>query len=601
MKPATRRQKTRRRNHLLERTHDREPQGTGSEDPMRVPVSAVMSRRVICVPEHLNVATLEELLLDRDLWDVPVVDFDGRLVGLVAMTDIVREVHRRAETAESFHDDSLEPRFPAKPEPRTVGHVMTPIAFELPESCPVAQVVDLMAMQDVHQVPITSDDGTLLGIVTADDLVRHLTRPGRAVAAPVELADAGADAPEGTERERLSEADRVVSLGFLAGGVSHQVNNALTPMRLSLGRLVSFELSHRPLTAERLHRIELLQDVREGVARIEQIIRELKAFSHTDGPSRAVDVSALLEVAIGLAAHEIRHRARLVCDYAAVPPVRAKPAELRQVFLSLLVNAAQAIPEGEAHVNEIRVTTRTDAHGRAVIEIKDTGTGIPADVAPRIFEPFFTARSEGKGLGLGLTVSRDIVSALDGEITVDSVVGKGTLVRIALPPCAEDAVAPEVPDEPRPDLEAPGERRRILILDDDRPVAAAIALELAAHDVVVAESGREALQILSHDKDFDVILCDLMMPEVSGIDVYEALRLIAPALLDRMVLMTGGAFTARARQFVSKVDAMLIEKPFHPGQLHEVVHALEHRRQRAASPAPRLATCHPVDRLPTDR
>jgi len=568
---------------------------------MRVPISAVMTRRVVCVPEDLSVTALEELLLDRELWDVPVVDADGRLVGLVAMTDIVREVHRRAETAESFLDDSLEARLPDEPQPRTVGQVMTPIAFELPASCSVAQVVDLMAMQDVHQVPIISDDGTLLGIVTAEDLVRYLTRPGRTAAEPAKLADTSSDPPEVAERERLTEADRVVSLGFLAGGVGHQVNNALTPMRLSLGRLVSFELSQRPLSAARLHRIELLQDVREGVARIEQIIRELKAFSHTDGPSRAVDVSALLEVAIGLAAHEIRHRARLVCDYAAVPPVRAKPAELRQVFLNLLVNAAQAIPEGEAHVNEIRVMTRTDSHGRAVIEIKDTGTGIPADVAPRIFEPFFTARSECKGLGLGLTVSRDIVAAIDGEITVDSVVGKGTTVRVALPPCAEETASASAPDEPHPDPAAPGERRRILILDDDRPVAAAIALELAAHDVVVAESGREALQILSHDKDFDVILCDLMMPEISGIDVYEALRLIAPALLDRVVLMTGGAFTARARQFVSEVDALLIEKPFHPGQLHEVVNALEHRREQAASPAPLPATCLPAGRLPTDR
>src|SRR5262249_29699038 len=148
---------------------------------------------------------------------------------------------------------------------------------------------------------------------------------------------------------------------------------------------------------------------------------------------------------VGLTAHEIRHRAQLVCDHAAVPLVRAKPAELRQVLLNLLVNAAQAIPEGEAHMNEIRATTRTDEHGRAVIEIQDTGTGIPPDVATRILEPFFTTQPEGKGLGLGLSVSRDIIAALDGEITVDSVVGKGTTIRVALPPCYEGVVASEAP------------------------------------------------------------------------------------------------------------------------------------------------------------
>jgi signal transduction histidine kinase/CheY-like chemotaxis protein len=550
---------------------------------MHVPLSEVMARNVVCVPENLSVTTLEDLLLDQDLSGVPVVDDDGRPVGFVAMTDIVRELHYRAETAQALADDSLGWGFHEEREPTIVGQVMTPIAFELPGSCLVAKAVSLMATQDVHRVPVVSESGTLLGIVTAGDIVRYLARAGRETSESAEIPDAGSEARDVAAREHLTEADRVVSLGFLAGGVAHQVNNALTPMRLSLGRLVSFELSRRPLSAEQLHRIELLQDVREGVARIEQIIRELKAFSHTDGPSRAVDVSALLEIAIGLAAHEIRHRARLVCEYATVPPVRAKPAELRQVFLNLLVNAAQAIPEGEAHVNEIRVMTRTDDRGHAVIEIRDTGTGIPADVATRIFEPFFTARSEGKGLGLGLTVSRDVVAALDGEITIDSVVGKGTTVRIVLPPCNPETVSSGVPNEPRPDPAVPSERRRILIVDDDRPVAAALALELADHDVVVAESGREALEILRHDKDFDVILCDLMMPEISGMDVHEALRLVDPSLLDRVVLMTGGAFTARARQFLTEVDTPLIEKPFHPGQLHAMVNAVEHRHAQADS------------------
>jgi signal transduction histidine kinase/CheY-like chemotaxis protein len=549
---------------------------------MHVPISEVMARNVVCVPEHFSVTTLEELLLDRGLSGVPVVDDDGRPVGFVAMTDIVRELHYRAETTQASADDSLGWGFHEEPEPRTVAQVMTPVAFELPASCLVAKAIRLMATQHVHRVPVVSEAGNLLGIVSAGDIVRYLARAGRAASEPAE--DADADAQDVAARERLTEADRVVSLGFLAGGVAHQVNNALTPMRLSLGRLVSFELSRRPRSAERLHRIELLQDVREGVARVEQIIRELKAFSHTDGPSRPVDVSALLEVAIGLAGHEIRHRARLVCDYATAPAVRAKPAELRQVFLNLLVNAAQAIPEGEAHVNEIRVMTRTDDHGRAVVEIKDTGAGIPADVATRIFEPFFTARSESRGLGLGLTVSRDVVSALDGEITIDSVVGKGTTVRVVLPPCDGETLAAGMPNEPQPHHAAPSERRRILIIDDDRPVAAALALELSAHDVVVAESGREALEILRHDKDFDVILCDLMMPEISGMDVYEALRLLDPTLLDRVVLMTGGAFTARARQFLTEVDTPMIEKPFHPGQLHALVNALEHRRELADSP-----------------
>ena len=325
--------------------------------------------------------------------------------------------------------------------------------------------------------------------------------------------------------------------------------------------------------------------------KIERVICELKAFSHLDeaGPIEAVDVSALLEVAIGLAAHEIRHRARLVCDLGAMPPVRARPSELRQVFLSLLVNAAYAIPGGEAHLNEIHVTTRTDDQGRAVIEIKDTGTGIPSEVITHVFEPFFTTRPDGKGLGLGLTVTRDVVASLDGEITIDSLVGKGTTVRVTLPASTELTACATASTESSLDPLQRSHRRRILIIDDDRPVAAAIALELDAHDVVVAESGREALGILQRDKSFDLILCDLMMPEISGMDVYESLRLVDPTLLGRVVMMTGGAFTARAGHFLSEVDPPLIEKPFHPGQLHAIVNALEHRRELDTEPglAPR--------------
>lgn len=577
MRPSRRRRKTPRYNQSISPAYDDESYWVRMADPMSVPISKVMTRSVVCVPEHLSVMALEELLPRRDLSAVPVMDRNGKLVGFIELTDLVGELYHLADATAAPAGDIRGTGFHEEPVPRTIAHVMTPFAFELPASCSVARAVSLMGTQNVHQVPILSDDGTLSGIVTASDIVRYLARAGCAAT----CEDAGSAARGAAERERLTEADRVASLGFLAGGVAHQVSNALTPLRLSLGRLTSFELSRRPLSAERLHRIELLQDIREGVAQIERIIRELKAFSHTDGPSRAVNVSELLEVAIGLAAHEIRHHARLICDYATVPPVRAKPAELRQVFLSLLVNAAQAIPEGEAHVNEIRVMTRTDPHGRAVIEIKDTGSGIPSDVGTRIFEPFFTTRSTGTGLGLGLTVSRDIVAALDGELVIDSVVGEGTTVRVVLPPCDEEAVPAEAPSESQPGPAAPSEPRRILIVDDDRAVAAALALELSAHDVVVAESGREVLEILRHDKDFDVILCDLMMSNISGMDVYQSLHLTDPALLERLVLMTGGAFTARAREFLCQIDTLVIEKPFHPGQLQEVVDALADRRHPA--------------------
>ncbi len=518
---------------------------------MHRPHGEIATRNVVCVSPDLTVDALERLLLDRDLSGVPVIDDDERLVGFVAMTDIVRRIHPLTRT--QVRDDDAR-----------VADIMRLVAFELQTSCPVTEAIEAMSTQHVHRVPVISEDGSLVGIVTANDIARALAHAAVA-------KDAGAT------NEHREETDRLLSLGFLAGGIAHQANNALTSMRLSLGRLVSFEQSQRPQSPESLHRIELLQDVREGVFRIERIIRELKAFSHVDdGPTTTVEVPALLDVAIGFVAHEIRHRARLVCDYAKVPPIRARTAELRQVFINLLVNAAQALPEGQAHLNEIRVTTRTDRDDRVVIEISDTGSGIEPELIRHIFEPFFTTKRPGRGLGLGLALARDVVESLSGEVAIDSVVGRGTTVRITLP--ASDIAIQPAPDlEPSPTVAAHASRRRILIVDDDRPVAVAIAFELQDHEVVVAESGREALEILRRERDFDLVLCDLMMPEISGIDVYESIGLTDPALLSRVVLMTGGAFTARAARFIAERSPPLLEKPFYPGQLRSVVDALPDR------------------------
>jgi signal transduction histidine kinase/ActR/RegA family two-component response regulator len=547
------------------------------DDVLTKPIRHVMSRNLTCVFEHLRVETLEQILLERELSGVPVVDRDHRLVGFVAMTDIVRDIHARRDTGEEPAMDRLPWGFHEELQPATVSQLMVPVAFELQESCPIASAMELMASQHIHRVPVVSDEGLLVGMVTAGDVLRYLAHARQSASGPAEAVDAR---PEASAHEHASEADRLVSLGFLASSLAHEVNNALTPMRLSLGRLTSFELSRRPLSAARLHRNELLQDVREGVERIERIVRELRVFSHTgDTVLRPVEISEVLEMAIGLAAQEIKHRARLVRDYGDVPSVTARPAELRQAILNVLINAARAIPEGEAHLNEIRVTTRAGEHGFAIIEISDTGKGIQSDDLPRIFDPFFTTEPAGCALGLGLAVTRDVVMANGGDIAVDSVLGKGTTIRIALPPSEmEEPAMTSVHDAPP--RQTSSERMRVLIVDDDRPVAAAIALELDEHDVVVAESGREALNILRGDKDFDVILCDLMMPEVSGVDVYEALRLLDPRLLERVVLMTGGAFTPRASEFLSSVNAPMLEKPFAPGQLRAIASSFG-RRERA--------------------
>ena len=164
---------------------------------------------------------------------------------------------------------------------------------------------------------------------------------------------------------------------------------------------------------------ELLREARGGVERVAMIVRELRSFSRADGETRRhVDLMEVVQSAIRIAAHEIRHRARVSTSFEPVRPVWANDARLEQVVLNLLLNAAQAMSETRTENNEIRVSVRSDGEGRAVLEVADNGEGIPAEVLPRIFDPFFTTKPHGVGTGLGLSICHGIVAALGGQVTL---------------------------------------------------------------------------------------------------------------------------------------------------------------------------------------
>jgi signal transduction histidine kinase/ActR/RegA family two-component response regulator len=514
------------------------------------------------------------MLWCQAMWSCPDVaiaelEVASRNIGVVRGEDLPGEVWETGETVwvEDVREDGRSPRFALAAE----QGFRSACAFPIRDGDDIVGVIELHAAAIRRRSESTLELMRLVGAQIGRFVGRrreqdalHGGRTRREMAAALEESQL-----------RLIEADRLAALGSLAGGVAHQINNALTSARLSLARLVSFELSRRPLTPVRLHRIELLQEAREGIERVERVARELRSFSRVeDEPVGPVDIHGVLDGVISLTSHEIQHRARLVCDYGEVPPVIGKSAALRQVFLNLLINAAQAIPDGHAHVNEIRVSTHVDGQGRVVVEVADTGTGAPPELVARIFEPFFTTRAPGEGIGLGLTICRDTVTAMGGEISAESKPGRGTTLRLALPSAARrDAVSTKqtLEQEVSPD---DGPRGRLLIVDDDRPVAAAIALELDEYDVVVAGSGREALEILRKDPGFDVVLCDLMMPEISGMDLYETLAPVERGLAERFVFMTGGAFTQRAQSFLGRVPNTRIEKPFQAEDLRTLVDAM---------------------------
>jgi PAS domain S-box-containing protein len=381
-----------------------------------------------------------------------------------------------------------------------------------------------------------------------------------------------------TERRRLEArlrlADRMVSLGTLSAGIAHEVNNPLGYVMANLGLLVEQLAAPGPLgggvPAAVLHELrELADEALEGAERVRRIIRGVKAFSRVDEERRTSQpLAPILDLAETLTATEVRHAARLVKDYGPAPLVNVDETRLVQVFVNLLANAAQAIEAGDAGAHEIRVRTFTDACGRAVVEVEDTGPGIRPEDLRRVFDPFFTTKAVGSGTGLGLSISHGIVTGLGGEISVESTPGRGALFRVVLPP-ATVPVAARV--APRP-AAARLRRGRVLIVDDDVRVARGLSRLLSAeHDVAVVGSGAAALARILGGEPLDVVLCDLMMPDMTGMDVHAAVLARAPALARRLVFITGGAFTPAARAFLDDVPNLRLEKPVVTEQLRDVV------------------------------
>jgi PAS domain S-box-containing protein len=390
---------------------------------------------------------------------------------------------------------------------------------------------------------------------------------------------------------RLAQADRLSTMGTLAAGIAHEINNPLTYVLCNIESLSQ----DVPKLAELMRRChaalcshlgvdsvkELLEaegdsfspttfddvaarfrDVLSGTIRIQNIARGLSTFSRVEGSEVGpVHVHHAAEQAITLALNQIKFRARLVKDFGQVPLVLGSDSKLAQVFLNLLINAAHSIDEGHVEHNEIRI--RTWADDVAVFaEVSDTGKGIAPEHHDRIFEPFFTTKEVGVGSGLGLSISRNIVTAFGGEISFSSEPGKGTRFLIRLPRLPEDSQSSDASTQAdAPPRSTP--RGRILVVDDEQGIRAIIARMLGRkHEVVTAASGEDAKAILEKDRRFDLIYCDLMMPGISGMELHAWLAERAADLAAQLVFMTGGAFTPGASEYLAKVGNLLVEKPF---------------------------------------
>ncbi len=364
-------------------------------------------------------------------------------------------------------------------------------------------------------------------------------------------------------QEHLVRTERLASMGTLSATIAHEINNPLTyilgSLELVAARLTG-PLSPMPGAQELAGHVE---SAREGADRVRRIVRGLQAFSRQDDDRlEPTDVHAAIERAIEMTGNAIRHRARLVRYLEPIPPALASELRLGQVVVNLLMNAAQAIPEGSPEANEVRVRTSCDKDkGEVVVTVEDTGSGIEPGVLSRLFEPFFTTKALGEGNGLGLSICHGIVESFGGRIEVDSAVGKGTAFRVRL---KASASAPPRADRETPHSDAlPPRRGRLLVIDDDEKVGQALAgLLRADHDVEVSVEPRAIAKRLLAGERFDAILCDLMMPEMTGMELHATVAKKVPEQAERFVFVTGGAFTPAASDFVGRTSNTVLEKPY---------------------------------------
>ncbi len=387
------------------------------------------------------------------------------------------------------------------------------------------------------------------------------------------LLSIGRDVTEQMQvQAQLMVSDRMASIGALAAGVAHEINN---PLAAVVGNL-ELATHHADLLVTKLGASALLADLRdivhdarESAERVRQIVKDLKIFSRVEEDKRsAVNIRRVLESSLRMASNEIRHRAKLVTHFGQVPNVDGNESRLGQVFLNLVVNAAQAIPEGNIDRNEIVITTSTDDSGNVVTEVRDTGPGIAPEVLRKLFTPFFTTKATGVGTGLGLSICQRIIHGLGGEITVTSTVGEGTAFRVLLLP----SELSESGETPPPVSHAALRRGRVLLVDDDPMIGKVVRRILEAeHEVVTLTSASEALDRINAGEQYDVILCDLMMPLITGIEFHRRLATSFPAQAAGVVFLTGGAFTASARAFLDEVANVRMEKPFHIQNLRALV------------------------------
>jgi signal transduction histidine kinase len=424
------------------------------------------------------------------------------------------------------------------------------------------------ALAPIPVIAMSADGTSQAATISADAFLKKpLSMPDLLAAIERVLAES----ERKNQSDRWTLVERMASLGQVAAGVGHEINNPLAFVLINVAEARNELREMAGTTSRANHLVDLLDEALIGLERIRGVVRNVQSLSRKPDQRRApLRLGKILDESITVARSYL-HRARVVKRYEDVPLVMGSPGELGEVFLNLLVSAAQALPGGHKPDNEIAISVAFDG-SHVTVEIADNGHGIPPEILPRVFDPFFTTKGHEDGTGLGLSICQQIVTDHGGTLTITSDVGQGTVCRVRLKPTRADGFHVSARPARQEEKTRPSERGRVLVIDDEPLVGGMIRRTLSErHEVVYAENAAAALAVLERDAGFDVVLCDLTMPGMSGPEVSNLLGERWPALASCLVFMTGGAFTERDRAYLRQTTRPVLDKPFTTAELWEVV------------------------------
>jgi len=441
----------------------------------------------------------------------------------------------------------------------------------------------LSARPDIGVIVLTGlDDDSLARACLAAGAVDYVRKSGLFGHGFVRTVDYALARSKNLQlKTQLDGVARLAALGEITAGVAHEINNPATyvgysivDVQRSLRAIVRrTSAEHAELASELMALTDTLEMASEGVDRIVSVVRELQdhaSESPSDGGA-VTDPVASARSSLRLIDYQVRHWTSVETDFADCPAISIHPQRFGQIVANLVLNAAQAVRDC-ATPTPVQVTLEVEEHA-VLLQVRDRGGGIRAAELPKIFDSFYTSRGKRGGTGLGLSIVREVVTAAGGSINVDSEVGEGSVFSVRIP------IARDAPVASPPGRSRTFSRRRLLLIDDDELVLAALGRALGRHhDVWTMTGGQQALELLAElGGKIDVVLCDLMMPGMDGGTTLLRLFDEFPALRGRAVMLSGGGTTASLSTLLAQTPLKIINKPARVAELLDVIEGVTRR------------------------